>query len=78
MTVCDKDADALVAQAQNTASAAQRQKILGEAEARLQSARNFIPLGSPVRWSVTRDGLLGFVANPRGWHLLQYLGRDTI
>jgi ABC-type transport system substrate-binding protein len=78
MAVCDKEADALVTQAQNSASAAQRQELLGEAEAKLQSARNFIPLGSPVRWSVTRDGLLGFVANPRGWHLLQYLGRDTI
>ncbi len=78
MTVCDKDADALVAQAQNAASAAQRQKLLGEAEARLQSTRNFIPLGSPVRWSVTRDGLRGFAPNPRGWHLLQYLGHDTI
>ena len=53
-----------------------RSQKLAEAELKLQKVRNFIPLANPVRWSLPRDGLLGFAANARGWHPLQYLGRD--
>jgi ABC-type transport system substrate-binding protein len=77
VAVCDARADGLVAAARETRQSEDRQRLLGEAEAKLQTARNFIPLANPVRWSVTRDGLLGFSPNPRGWHFLQYLGRDT-
>jgi ABC-type transport system substrate-binding protein len=77
LAVCSEESDSLVAQAHLTRDNAERQRLLGEAEIKLQSARNFIPLSNPVRWSVTRDGLIGFAPNPRGWHFLQYLGRDT-
>jgi ABC-type oligopeptide transport system substrate-binding subunit len=77
LAVCSEESDSLVAQAHLTRDNAERQRLLGEAEIKLQSARNFIPLSNPVRWSVTRDGLLGFAPNARGWHFLQYLGRDT-
>jgi ABC-type transport system substrate-binding protein len=76
--MCSEQADALAGQSRQTTDIAERQRLLGEAEAKLQQTRNFIPLANPVRWSVTRDGLIGFNPNPRGWHLLQYLGRDTI
>jgi hypothetical protein len=49
---------------------------LGQAEAEMQSTVGFIPIANPLRWSVVRPGLLGHFANGRGWHLLQYLGRD--
>jgi hypothetical protein len=55
---------------------AQRVAFLAQAEAELQRTRNFIPIANPLRWSVVRPGLLGHFANGRGWHLLQYLGRD--
>ena len=75
--MCSSESDQLVEQARQTKNNAERQRLLGEAEVKLQDTRNFIPLSNPVRWSVTRDGLLGFYPNARGWHFLQYLGRDT-
>jgi ABC-type transport system substrate-binding protein len=75
--ICDGDADQLVAQARQETDKDERTRLLGEAETKLQAKRNFIPLANPLRWSLTRDGLLGFAPNARGWHLLQYLGRDT-
>ena len=75
-SVCDEEADTLLSEARLAATAAERQRLLGEAEVKLQQARNFIPLANPLRWSLTRDGLLGYAPNPRGWHWLQYLGRE--
>ncbi|NJM50122.1 MAG: ABC transporter substrate-binding protein [Sphingomonadales bacterium] len=73
--VCNTEADALVAAARMARTAQERQRLLGEAEAKLQESRNFIPLANPMRWSISRNGLLGHSPNPRGLHLLQYLGR---
>ena len=70
------DADALVTEARMATSTATRAQLLGLAEADLQTKRNFIPLAYPLRWSAVRSGLLGYAPNGRGWHLLQYLGRD--
>lgn len=74
--VCDAAADSLVAQARMAPNKDERTRLLGEAELRLQAKRNFIPIANPLRWSLTRNGLLGFTPNARSWHLLQYLGRD--
>jgi ABC-type transport system substrate-binding protein len=74
--VCNEEADALVRQARLVTNQADRKRLLGEAETKLQDTRNFIPLANPLRWSLTRDGLIGYTLNPRGMHLLQYLGRD--
>ncbi len=74
--VCSSEADALVAAARLSADKTERQRLLGEAEAKLQTSRNFIPIANPISWSLTRNGLRGYAANPRGWHLLQYMGRD--
>lgn len=75
-TICNARTDELLAQARFTTDIAVRAQLLGEAEAELQSTVSFIPIANPLRWSVIRPGLLGHVANGRGWHLLQYLGRD--
>jgi ABC-type transport system substrate-binding protein len=74
--VCDAQADAIVEAARMSANKADRQRLLGEAEARLQSYNNYIPLANPISWSLTRDGLLGYEPNPRGLHLLQYMGSN--
>ena len=75
--VCDAGVDGLVADARNATDRDERTRLLGEAETKLQTKRNYIPIANPLRWSVTRDGLLGYAPNARGWHMLQYLGRDT-
>jgi ABC-type oligopeptide transport system substrate-binding subunit len=75
-TICSAEVDAQVAEAQRATDRIERMRLLGEAELKLQNLRNFVPLANPVRWSLPRDGLLGFTANARGWHPLQYLGRE--
>lgn len=75
-TICSTRADEIVAEARLTNDMAMRAQLLGEAEAELQATVAFIPIANPLRWSVVRPGLLGHFANGRGWHLLQYLGRD--
>lgn len=75
--ICSAEADRLVAEARMATDAPARAQLLAQAETELQSTRNFIPIANPLRWSVARPGLLGHTANGRGWHLLQYLGRDT-
>lgn len=74
--VCSTNADALVAQARMASDSAMRTQLLAQAEAELQATRNFIPIANPLRWSVARTRLKGFYSNGRGWHLLQYLGRE--
>lgn len=74
--ICSMDADRLVSEARMAGNIDARAQLLAEAEAELQDMRNFIPIANPLRWSVVRPGLLGHAANGRGWHLLQYLGRD--
>ena len=76
-TICSVEVDAQVAEAQRAIDRDERMRLLGEAELKLQNLRNFVPLANPVRWSLPRNGLLGFTPNARGWHPLQYLGRDT-
>ena len=74
--ICSERADGIVAEARLASDIAERARLLGEAETELQSTVAFIPIANPLRWSVVRPGLLGHFANGRGWHLLQYLGRD--
>jgi ABC-type transport system substrate-binding protein len=74
--LCSPEADALVAEALASNDRTERTRLLGEAEVKLQALRNYVPLAYPLRWSLPRNGLLGFAPSPRGWHPLQYLGRD--
>jgi ABC-type transport system substrate-binding protein len=74
--LCSSKADRLVAEARLTADGEERKAMLAEAESDLQALRNFIPIANPLRWSLAREGLLGFNPNPRARHPLQYLGRE--
>lgn len=74
--ICSSKADQLLDEARTALSREDRIRLWGEAERELIVTRNFIPIANPVRWSLMRDGLLGFAQNPRGWHPLQYLGRE--
>jgi ABC-type oligopeptide transport system substrate-binding subunit len=67
---CSQEADALVAAAIASANAAEKARLLAEAEAELLSANIYIPLGAPVRWSLIRGGIDGYVENRWGLHPL--------
>lgn len=74
--ICSSQADRLLDEARIAPTREERIRLWGEAERELIATRNFIPIANPVRWSLVRNGLLGYAQNPRGWHPLQYLGRD--
>ncbi|MGL5838730.1 MAG: ABC transporter substrate-binding protein [Sphingorhabdus sp.] len=74
--ICSETADELMDQARKAVLRDERIRLWGEAEMELMRTRNFIPIANPLRWSLVRNGLLGFAQNPRGWHPLQYLGRE--
>jgi peptide/nickel transport system substrate-binding protein/oligopeptide transport system substrate-binding protein len=67
---CSESADGLTAQAREATDAAKRQDLLAQAEAELTRDNFYIPLGAPIRWSLMRGSLEGFVANRWAWHPL--------
>lgn len=73
--VCDADADKLAAEAMTTADPEDRAALLAEAEAELTTSNVFIPLGSPVRWSLVRGDVNGFSTNRWGWHPLMPMAK---
>ncbi|MBH9538626.1 ABC transporter substrate-binding protein [Novosphingopyxis sp. YJ-S2-01] len=76
--LCDEEADALVEQALAAPSLAERRLLLRDAAAQIQAANRFIPIATPLRFSLVRPGIEGHAPNSRGWHLLQYLGGGPI
>ncbi len=71
--LCSEEADALVAAAGEEPVATNRQRLLAEAEARLTVANVYIPLGPPVRWSLVRGNVAGFLPNNWAFHPLPAL-----
>jgi peptide/nickel transport system substrate-binding protein/oligopeptide transport system substrate-binding protein len=71
--LCDKEADDLVAGAVANKDSRQRAQILSDVEAKLTADNVFIPLGTPIRWSLVRGNVDGFATNPWAWHPLMPL-----
>ncbi|MET1757058.1 ABC transporter substrate-binding protein [Novosphingobium sp. RD2P27] len=71
--LCDAEIDALVAAAVKTEDAAERAAKMAEAQSRLTEANVFIPLGTPIRWSLVRGNVEGFATNAWAWHPLMPL-----
>jgi ABC-type transport system substrate-binding protein len=71
--LCSEAADRLVRLAGQAEDPAERLGLLAEAEAELTKANVFIPLGSPLRWSIVRRRFSGFVANRWAVHPLMPL-----
>ena len=71
--VCLNDADDKIAEAQAATNLEIKARLFAEAEQLLVQHYNFIPVGTPIRWSITRPGQRGFAVNPRGWHPLNTL-----
>ena len=68
--VCSAEGDARVKEARSAPDAASRAALLAEAEAEITAANGFIPFARPLRWSLVRADIVGFAANPWGFHPL--------
>ena len=66
--VCNPEADALLDAARLAQTAAERQRLLEQADLLLTEAVPFIPLSAPVRWSLVSPRLAGFQPNPFARH----------
>jgi ABC-type transport system substrate-binding protein len=69
-TLCDPKADELVRAANLEPDPAARATLLAEAETRLTAQQAYIPLGAPVRWSLVRGDIRGFIENRWAIHPL--------
>ncbi|PKP97810.1 MAG: ABC transporter substrate-binding protein, partial [Alphaproteobacteria bacterium HGW-Alphaproteobacteria-13] len=69
-TLCNREAQALIDLATVSTDAAQRMQRLAEAEVVLARYAPFIPLATPLRWSVASQRLTGLRANMRAQHPL--------
>lgn len=67
---CSPAADRLAAEARAATDPRERAALLAEAEAELTLANVYVPLGPPVRWTLTRRGLSGLTPNRWATHPL--------
>ncbi|WP_432767645.1 MAG: ABC transporter substrate-binding protein [Sphingopyxis sp.] len=72
-TLCNRDAQNLIDRAAANIDAGQRAEQIAEAEAVLARYTPFIPLATPLRWSVASQRLTGLRANGRAQHPLNHL-----
>ena len=68
--LCNEDVDYLVGQARDEPQAQVRVELLAEAEEELTGSNLYIPIGSPIRWSLVRGAVDGFVENRWAFHPL--------
>jgi peptide/nickel transport system substrate-binding protein len=66
--LCLPAADALMDQARLAPNAADRRALLAQADRLISDAALYIPLASPVRWSLVTPRLSGFKPNAFGQH----------
>ncbi len=68
--VCSREGDERVKEARSAPDDASRAALLAEAEAEITAANGFVPFARPLRWSLVRADIVGFAANPWGFHPL--------
>lgn len=72
---CSEEAEALLKRSVEAETMAERLTLLGQAEPLIQAHNGFIPLATPVRWSLAGSRLDGFEPSSRGDHSLRGLIR---
>lgn len=72
-TLCNRDAQQRIDATMANIDAGQRARQVGEAEAMLARYVPFIPLATPLRWSIASQRLTGMRANARAAHPLNHL-----
>jgi ABC-type transport system substrate-binding protein len=75
--LCAPNADALARAAMATRDPTQREELLIDAAGALAQREVYIPLGVPVRWSLVRGSIRGYLPNPWGIHPLFPLSQPT-
>jgi ABC-type transport system substrate-binding protein len=65
---CSPDADAALAGARETQDVGERRALLAKADRLMTDSMLFVPIASPVRWSLVSPRLTGFRRNPFGRH----------
>lgn len=71
--LCSEEIDAMVAAALEQPDRTIRAAMLAQAEAEFTLANVYIPIGSPLRWSLVRGSVDGFVPNAFAFHPLPEL-----
>src|SRR3546814_3649746 len=72
-TLCNREAQDLIALATANIDIGQRRQQIGAAEAVLVRYAPFIPIATPLRWSVASKRLTGLRSNGRAQHPLTHL-----
>ncbi len=72
-TLCNREAQQLIDQATRNIDAGQRAAQLADAEAVLARYTPFIPIATPLRWSVAAQRLTGLRPNVRAQHPLNHV-----
>jgi oligopeptide transport system substrate-binding protein len=72
-TLCNREAEGLIDQAMRNIDVGQRAAQLGDAEVVLSRYTPFIPLATPLRWSVAAQRLTGLRPNGRAQHPLNHV-----
>jgi oligopeptide transport system substrate-binding protein len=75
--VCSDEAHAALEAARDAPDMATRGQHIAEADGLLASDVAFIPLATPLRWSLVSLRLRQWQGNARGWHPLNHLRADT-
>ncbi|MBU2015238.1 MAG: ABC transporter substrate-binding protein, partial [Alphaproteobacteria bacterium] len=74
---CSDAADAQLQAASLASTPEDRAARIAEAEALMVAHNGYIPLGTPIRWSLVSRRLNGFQPSPRARHPLNHLFRRT-
>lgn len=73
--LCSEDADFLVSQALVAPDPETRARLLAEAEAALTLANIYIPIATPLRWSLVRGSIDAYLPNQWAYHPLPPLAQ---
>jgi peptide/nickel transport system substrate-binding protein/oligopeptide transport system substrate-binding protein len=68
--MCSPEADDEIEAALAAADAQEEADSIARADAMLTAANVYIPLAMPLRWSLVRGDVEGFLANQWAWHPL--------
>jgi peptide/nickel transport system substrate-binding protein len=74
---CGDEAQTAIEAARTADTSAARAQAIAKADAALSADVAFIPLATPLRWSLVAPGLDLWQANPRAWHPLNELRSRT-
>ena len=73
LTLCNRDAKRLIKTAELTEDPIERNRLLAEAENIIVRYSPYVPLATPLRWSLTSPRLTGFQNNAQAQHPLDRL-----